>query len=303
MEQDKIEIFIKRKKDECLKLIQYRIWDGIDSNQLKAWLRNFTSLEEKFFAACVLDWLVYRSDEHVVSMLYDLLTRHLHNEWRMDGNPLYNVEKNPLDLLCEKYGEIGFRYVTAVTKSDPDTKSGYHIASVLNHSMGISSTWNIKAEKIENVYNEGIRTFLFLDDISGTGEQMSTVLKESNVFLYKDVHVYALLCAAHEKAVIKIKEDFPEVHVLCAEYIPEDSCFFEHIPIEQFDLKTVDDIREWYVNFMKGKGLKPKSNCLGRGDLGLVYAFQNNVPNDSLPILFHENEKNSFMYLLKKRGR
>lgn len=84
-----IEVFIKKKKDQCEKLIQFGIWRGIDSNNLSAWSKNFTSIEEKFFASCLLDWLVYRNEEQVISMLFDLFTKHLHNQWRIDKNPLY----------------------------------------------------------------------------------------------------------------------------------------------------------------------------------------------------------------------
>lgn len=50
---------------------------------------------------------------------------------------------------------------------------------------------------------------------------------------------------------------------------------------------------------MHRKGVHGKS-ALGRGDLGMVYAFQNSVPNNCLPLLYYESEKLS--KLLNKRG-
>ena len=58
-----IEVFIKKKKDLCEKLIQLGIWRGIDSNNMRAWSKNYSSLKEKFLASCLLDWLVYRNEE------------------------------------------------------------------------------------------------------------------------------------------------------------------------------------------------------------------------------------------------
>lgn len=52
--------FIQHKKSQCGKLIEYGIWKGIDSNDLSAWLKNFSTEQEKYFAACIMDWLVYR---------------------------------------------------------------------------------------------------------------------------------------------------------------------------------------------------------------------------------------------------
>ena len=51
---------------------------------------------------------------------------------------------------------------------------------------------------------------------------------------------------------------------------------------------------------MKNKGARGTYNIYGRGDLGLVYAFQDNTPNNSLPILHFHNENLSM--LLNKRG-
>lgn len=72
-----------------------------------------------------------------------------------------------------------------------------------------------------------------------------------------------------------------------------------NLPYSVFEIDTPEEMHKWYVNFMKGKKVSTGNSC-GRGDLGLVYAFQNNVPNNCLPILFYENEQ--LVKLLKKRG-
>lgn len=298
MQEDIAEVYIRNKKDECLKLIEFNIWHGMDSNQLKAWFKNFNTIEERFFAACVLDWLVYRSDKHVIAMLYDLLTKHLHNQWRLDGNPIYDAQRNPLAMLREKWGEIGFRYVTAVTRQDKGTKSGYHIVSEMNHMMQVMTKWNIKNDEIEQKYKDGIRTFVFVDDILGTGEQMKSVLQESKIGEYTDIYVYVLVCAGHEKGINEVYKIYPNVKILCAEYIPNDSNIFLNLPATEFGKKTPEEMHNWYENFMNEKGVN-RGNIFGKGDVGMTYAFQHNVPNNSLPILY-ENEH--LFKFLNKRG-
>lgn len=298
MQEDIAEVYIRDKKEECIKLIEYNIWNGIDSNQLKSWFKNFNTINERFFAACVLDWLVYRSDKHVIAMLYDLLTKHLHNQWRLDQNPLYNPQNNPLNMLQEKWGEIGFRYVTAVRQEDKDTKSGYHIAGEMNHNLQISTKWNIRNSEIQKKYEEGIRTFIFVDDLIGTGEQMNSVLEESQIYKYTDIFVYVLVCAGHEIGVNEVKKAHPNVKILCAEYIPKDSNLFYNLPANEFEKQSPQEMHDFYAEFMKEKGVK-HGNVFGKGDLGMTYAFQHNVPNDSLPILY-ENEH--LVNLLNKRG-
>lgn len=294
-----IDIYFKEKKERSEKMIDYGIWRGVHSDDLGAWLKNFASDEERLFAACLLDWLVYRNDEHVVSMLYDLLTKHLHNQWRLDGNPLYKEETNPLAMARNKWQDPGFRYVTAVTKKDKDTKSGYHIARYLNQKLEVSTNWNIRSSEIEAAYQKGVKSFLFADDIIGTGEQMNNVLSEAGIGSYKDAFFYVIVCAAHEEGISIIHKSFPMAKILYAELIPKDSSVFIQFPAEEMGFKNADALKSWYIDFMKTKGVD-KYRAVGKGDLGLVYAFESNVPNDSLPLLYYENDK--LKRLMQKRG-
>ena len=299
MENDNLKIFFKKKKAECEQLIKYRIWDGVDSNNLKSWLKNFNTEEERNFAALVLEWLVYRSNEHCKSMLYDVLTRLLHNQWRLDKSPVYDMNKHPLVLLQEKYSDPNIRYVTSVTKTDPGSKSGYSMVRVLNNKFQTSIKWNIKNEQMAECYNKGIRTFIYVDDIIGSGEQIINVLRESPITTYKDINVYVCVCAAHEQGINNIKAEFPSVKILTAEFIPIDTDIFGNIH-EVLGYESRDALREWYENFMRTNGARGHFNIYGRGDLGLVYAFQDNTPNNSLPILHFHNDNLSM--LLNKRG-
>lgn len=299
MENDNLKIFFKKKKSECEQLIRYRIWDGIDSNNLKAWLKNFKTEEERNFAALVLEWLVYRSNEHCKSMLYDVLTRLLHNQWRLDKSLLYDIHKHPLALLQEKYVDPNIRYVTAVTKTDPDSKSGYSMVRVLNNKFQTSTKWNIRNEQIPECYNDGIRTFIYVDDLIGSGEQIINVLKEAPIAAYEDLNVYVCVCAAHERGINNIHDIFPSVKILTAEYIPVATDIFANI-YEVLGYESRDALREWYESFMKTNGARGLYNIYGRGDLGLVYAFQDNTPNNSLPILYFHND--NLAKLLNKRG-
>ena len=164
MDNDALKIFFQKKRSECEQLIKYRIWDGIDSNNFKSWLKNFETPEEKYFAALVLEWLVYRTDNHCKSMIYDVISRQLHNQFRLDKNPIYDIKQNPLKLLQEKYNDPQIRYVTAVTKNDPGSKSGYSMVRLLNNKLQTSTKWNISNEQLEQAYNEGIKTFIYVDD-------------------------------------------------------------------------------------------------------------------------------------------
>jgi hypothetical protein len=53
-------------------LIEAGVWEGMEPLQIDVWMSNFTTREEQYFAACVLDALVYRSEQQTVAMMRDL---------------------------------------------------------------------------------------------------------------------------------------------------------------------------------------------------------------------------------------
>lgn len=292
------KVFYSNVKNRCEKLIEYGIWQGIDILQFKSWLNNFKSDREKFFSALILDSLIYRSEEQVKSMLFDLLTRDLHNIWRLNNDALYDPGNNPLTLLTRRNPAIDFRIVTAVKSNDPDTKSGYHIVFLLNHHMGVRSEWIIKPSEIEHYYNQGISCFVLLDDISCTGEQMDNIIEEIKISKYPNARFYAGLCTMHKSAYEMLTKKYSKIKFVYTELLDNMNNFFESLPIGETSYSNKDDAINKYIQYLKDKNIRCKPE-LGKGELGLTYAFSHNVPNNSLPILHYEND--CFKKLINKR--
>ena len=279
-------------------LIRYGIWNGIDNDNLLSWKKNFTNDEEKIFAAYVLDLFVYRNQHHMISMLYDVLTRHLNNLWRQEGNPLYSETNTPLNMLSNKYDNSQIRYIGAIKRGWPQTKSGFRIIHLLTHHLQVCEKWNTTIYDIQKLYADGVKTFLIFDDIICTGTQMSEVLNEINYNQFSDARFYICLCAAHEKGIEKLESQHPWAKVVYAEKILDGTTIFDSIIPETLNLDENVTIKEWYHNFMKKVNFRGP-NIYGTGDLSMLYAFCESVPNNSLPILYHKTEQ--FNPLLKKR--
>jgi hypothetical protein len=49
------EIYTNQVFDRCESLIEAKLWDGLNLDSLRGWLKNFTNDVEKYFAACLLD--------------------------------------------------------------------------------------------------------------------------------------------------------------------------------------------------------------------------------------------------------
>lgn len=71
------KIYIDQIVERCTSLIQCGIWGDMHPSHLRRWMKNFTTDEEKYFAACVLDSLIYRSKSQTIALIRQLFQRAL----------------------------------------------------------------------------------------------------------------------------------------------------------------------------------------------------------------------------------
>lgn len=298
MLEDNWKTYYNNIKNRSLKLIELGIWKGVDPNMLSAWINNFQTDREKYFSACILDAIMYRSKDQVISMLYDLYTKDLHNLFRIHSN-IYTPYKPPLELLKDKWNDPGFRVVSAVKKGDSPSKSGNLMSSCLVHELLISEKWILSPTQLEEEMLKGVKHFVLIDDIICTGEQMIEILDEINIIKNIDnISFYISVCTAHEQGINNIQKKYPDIQIAYTELLTYENSFFNFIDIKSSDYKDRMDAINRYNEFLKRKGVKNK-DTLGFGSLGLVYGFEHNTPNGSLPIIHYKSDK--FNPLLKKR--
>src|SRR5438067_1032212 len=88
-----IEIF-----DRCRELINFDIWGGLHLSRLRSWITNFKTDEEKYFAACILDNLIYRSKAQTINLLEQLFQRVIPDLTRLDPTPIGSLQDCLADL-------------------------------------------------------------------------------------------------------------------------------------------------------------------------------------------------------------
>src|SRR5690242_2226104 len=71
------EPYIEKIHDRVEGLIAHGIWDGITTVKLRGWLANFKTPIDRYFSACLLDYLIYRSDRQTVALAKQALQRSL----------------------------------------------------------------------------------------------------------------------------------------------------------------------------------------------------------------------------------
>lgn len=282
-------------KDRCIKQIDMHIWDGIDKNKFDAWLKNFQSDKEKFFAACILDNLIYRSEIQTISLLYDLLSRDLDNLFRSNN---FEINDSPLSLLRNKYKDPGFRIVAALTRKDGASKSGYFMCNLIVHQLDVCEKWTINPDKIDDEIQKGIKCFVLLDDILCSGNHMKETIEDWGLCEKGNVNFTIAVCAAHQVGLNQLNENFNEIKIAYTELLTHEDSFFSSIDCTDFDFQTIDEVKDFYQSFMKSKNIKYE-NIFGYDGISLLYAFKHNVPNNCLPIIHYESD--DFKSLIAKR--
>lgn len=132
------KIYIDQILDRCISLIQCGIWGDFHPSRLRLWMSNFTTDEEKYFAACVLDSLIYRSKNQTLALIRQLFQRTLPDSTRLDPSPIGHIEDWQFLLRSKSpKGDPSIRLVAAVTSDDPPGKSAHVMARYMMQDLSL----------------------------------------------------------------------------------------------------------------------------------------------------------------------
>lgn len=283
------QTYIDAIKERCFNLIDLKIWDGIEKNQLRQWLNNFKDEEEKYFAACVLDCLIYRSEQQTESLFFQLFYREIPNLIRKKNLP---ISSNIIERLRSQT-EPNIRLVSVMLDKDPPIKSASVVARCLKRAYQLNQKFIMKPVEIKSAYEAGIREFIFIDDFLGTGDQFNSILFEvRQEFKYEDmlkdsIVIYAPL-VAHYRGVKEVRDYCPYIHIVQAELLDDTNSLYA----QSFDdgVNTADIARQFYLSMLDKKGFTLSDDTkFGYGNLELTYAFGHGIPDNSLGILHFTN--------------
>ncbi|SPE50928.1 conserved hypothetical protein [Verrucomicrobia bacterium] len=287
------EMFIDLVLARCKDLIDSGIWDGQLSHvRLDTWMRNFATDTERYFGACVLDALIYRSDRQTVALMEQLFQRNIPDLVRR-FSPNGDSRLSWLDKLREPFQMTSpqIRIIPVLKLTDPPTKSGLLLARLYRRGLGLNEAWMLWPWQIEAAKRVGIKQFLFIDDFLGTGDQFCEFADQFS--LLKNLEgcygVYAPL-TAHVDGIAKVRKEIPTLGVVAVEVIDHKySLFSSQSNWFNDQTNTPASARAFYDNLV-GRvqfPIKPEANR-GYGKLALAYAFNHATPDNCLPILWAE---------------
>ena len=271
------EHIIARSKD----LIAYNIWEGIEEIRLSKWLNNFRTDEHRYFAARVLDTLIYRSDAQTKSMLTHLVQRTIpdiarHYDLRSE---LYSAA----DRLQAK-SEPNIRLVPVVPATQPPNPSGPLVTRRISQHLHFQKKWTIKVNQIRST----TPFVVFIDDFIGTGKQFPKFFVQHSLYhLAEQRRCCYVAIAGHSTGIDHLRDKFPKLPVSAVDLLePRNSLFHEQSLAFPDGTNSIDDAKAFYYEMLSEFHIGHSRFRGGYGDLALAYAFSHAVPNNCTPLLW-----------------
>lgn len=254
-------------------------------------MKNFISDEDRYFAACVLDSLIYRSDEQTTALVQHLFQRPLADLVRIDPCPLGRIE----DWLERLRGDVDpqIRLVAAVKKTDPTHKSAHIVSRLVKRQLAIRPNWVIKPWEIAAHMARGVQVLVFIDDFLGTGKQFEELIEQEGLrWIFGSVYVVYAPFAAHESGIAYLNESsrYPTLRIASAEVLDRRHQIFEtDAGVFNDGINTIDLAKAHYLDLLSRVGIRLSGNeTLGFGGLGLSYCFEHAIPDNNLPLLWRQ---------------
>jgi len=278
------ETYIRQVLQRCEDLVETHVWTGLHPQRLESWMTNFEALDEKYLGACVLDALIYRSQEQTRAMMIQLFQRSLPDLCRTKSIGGFSGDWRE---ACSSSADPGIRIVPVIRDIDPPTESGPLVARLLKREIGVNDKWMIWPWQIDQAIARGIRTFLLIDDFLGSGFQFTKFAKrtvrnpdwwQQAVFIYAPLVVF-------ERGAKRVARKFPFLHLTSAEFLDEGHSLFSKESRAFADGQNEPSRAEaFYLAFLGKRGINRWR--LGYGRLGLTFAFHHATPNGSIPLLW-----------------
>jgi len=282
--------FTESVYDRCRRLIKTGIWAEMDHTNFRSWLTNFTTPEEKYLSACLLDSLMYRSRKQTNSLINELFDRVI-PELLTSSSP---TNPAPFDWLTylrssPQTPEAPVIVVPVLRNSDPPTKSGPTLCRMLSKHLGIRDEHFVWPWRIgEYIQFRKTIAILFIDDFLGTGHQFAEFITSFNLgpLLQNTYSVYTPL-TAHEKGIDYLQNAFPTLLLSASERLTHKSNFFHSESTKFLDgHNTIASTWNTYKSLLQRAGFPARPAYRGYGKLGVVYSFSHATPDNSIPLIW-----------------
>lgn len=282
------EVFMSEVFLRCEGLIELGIWNGISKTRFLQWLTNFRDALEQYFAACVLDNLIYRSEAQTLALIEHLFQRVLPDLAHAQGWT-HLLRKQWTKILASSSLDPDIRLVAVAKQSDPPHKSSSAILRLMKRRYRIDDKWTVAAWNLPKSGITSNTIVLFIDDFLGTGDQFEKFYAAEGLStLLANQRKAYLPLAGYSEGCDNLQVKITGLSVQPVELLSNKHRLF-HAESECFtdNTNTADGAETFYYELLASRGIDLiGDDRRGFGGLELAYAFQHAAPDNCLPIFW-----------------
>ncbi len=255
---------------------------------VKVWLNQFDKGPEYTLALLILRYLIYRTSSQIESSLKQALKKAAIH-FIPEKYPLENTHW--LDILNVNNNTAGLKFMYGPLRNinSRPGKSGEIISRQLKQCLSLDEAELGYPDMVKGLQFK--ERFLLVDDGTFTGDQLIEFIenneREQGFFLTNTKQTGIVVGLAHEKALAKLNEKYPNIPIFYGEKITHQECFtsmcekLSNNGMWSFSVTP----QETYMKIVK-RARFLKKLPLGYGELGCMIAYEHGVPDNSLQILW-----------------
>lgn len=260
-------LFHKIESDLIQQIIK---WDGtvISQDKIESWLFNFKTNKDRKSALKLLDkltYITYNDLRALVKSAYGSLLGSIH------ANSLTNCYISPIGKL---------------------TSGSTHLAKIFEEENGIDDKLVIPFENLKSLTEIKDKTLVLIDDFIGSGSTYIRWYKENASQLSNFSKVIYVSATGLQNGIINIESE-TKTEVICANIFDEDEQVIDGTLFDLEDKQTIKELIDKYSSRIGSEYIYGHGNCQ------LLLAFEYNIPNSSIGILWWS--KNNWTPLIKRK--
>lgn len=288
---------VKNKEKVYNHYIDFHWWTGIEKRNVHSWLQNFDS-NTRWIGEFILDNLIFYSEAQLGSYtryLVNQLQAELFQQEQSRSGGIYQDDKYYYMRWEEKKSSL--KMIPAALRGDP-AASAYQVIRRYRPLLG--ETVMSDLDRIGQHIRDGIKEFVFVDDFSGSGTQITDFLKSEIRIDGEEIPLYALpqkypeikisilLYVLHKSAKTCL-ETYPSLHIKYVDliddrfnFINENSIFYKEESEERIH-RIIDVICQKKQEILTEV---PTYEKYRKYEQNIPIVFSHGCPNNALLLLF-----------------
>lgn len=292
------EDFIKYALQKVHFYIESKFWSKLDNDTLNKWLNNFSTLNEKYCAAKLLDRLVYYSEEDIVRLLDYGFNELVFKRYVLNKEIENNFEVPNQELIKFRAEFFAKSLIVPLLSNKNPSESSLAMTRYLTNDLGfpernILDITNLSGEVLKNANN-----LVIIDDFIGSGTQIFdfwniTKMKIDNIeytinqikSLYPELEIEYLCLVCTEEGFLNFhtRNTAVGLKITYCEKLANKFRVFGSTSV-YFEKDEVEENKSIIEGLCNANGI----NLLGYQGLDYAVAFHHDIPDSSLPIFYKQ---------------